>query len=140
MVAVRCEESLEACFHSRAVGAGGCGAGPSLPIGSMIVAKRSDSVTRLHRSGSCLLHLGQTSLLLCGLDNISTPLRACPEDYRGYSFLNACLFILRERERTYASTGGGGAGREGERIPSRLCVVSAEPVVGLDLTNCEIMT
>ena len=34
-------------------------------------------------------------------------------------------------------------GRErekGERIPSRLCTVSAEPDVGLDPTNHEIMT
>ena len=35
-----------------------------------------------------------------------------------------------------------GEGREQrrERIPSRLCTVSAEPDVGLDLTNCEIVT
>ena len=30
--------------------------------------------------------------------------------------------------------------REREKIPSRLCAVSAEPDVGLELTNCEIMT
>ena len=30
--------------------------------------------------------------------------------------------------------------RETQRIPSRLCTVSAEPNVGLHLTNCEIMT
>ena len=46
------------------------------------------------------------------------------------------LFILRERERESA----GGAKREGERIPSRLSVVSTEPDVGLDPTNQEIMT
>ena len=36
----------------------------------------------------------------------------------------------------------GKRGKEGkrERIPSRLCDVSAEPNVGLKLTNCEIMT
>ena len=34
----------------------------------------------------------------------------------------------------------GGAEREGERIPSRLHAVSAEPDAGLDLINCEIMT
>ena len=33
-----------------------------------------------------------------------------------------------------------GADREGERIPSRLCTVSAKPNVGLEPTNCEIMT
>ena len=31
-----------------------------------------------------------------------------------------------------------GRGREG--IPSRLCTVSTEPDMGLDPTNCEIMT
>ena len=35
---------------------------------------------------------------------------------------------------------GGGAEREGEKIPSRLCAVSAEPDAGLKLTNPEIMT
>ena len=38
----------------------------------------------------------------------------------------------------------GGAEREGERerarIPSRLCTVSTEPDIGLEPTNCEIMT
>ena len=33
---------------------------------------------------------------------------------------------------------GGGGGRE--RILGRLCTVSAEPKVGLKLTNCEMMT
>ena len=38
-------------------------------------------------------------------------------------------------------TSGVGAERERvkERIPSRLHTVSAEPYVGLQLTNCEIM-
>ena len=30
--------------------------------------------------------------------------------------------------------------RERQRIPSRLCTVSVEPDVGLELTNCEIVT
>ena len=44
------------------------------------------------------------------------------------------------QERTHAQVGEGQ--REGgrERIPSRLCVISSEPVVGLELTNHEIMT
>ena len=33
-----------------------------------------------------------------------------------------------------------GAEREGERIPSRLCTISLEPGMGLDLMNREIMT
>ena len=33
-----------------------------------------------------------------------------------------------------------GIEREGERIPSRLCEISLEPDVGLDLMNHEIMT
>ena len=37
---------------------------------------------------------------------------------------------------------GRGREREGgrERIPSRPCAVSAEPDVGLEFMNCEIMT
>ena len=34
----------------------------------------------------------------------------------------------------------GGAEREGERTPSRLLTVSAEPDVGLELMDGEIMT
>ena len=41
----------------------------------------------------------------------------------------------RERERD-----GGGAEKEEETIPSRLHAVNAEPVVGLELMNHEIMT
>ena len=40
----------------------------------------------------------------------------------------------RERERERERRGGE------ERIPSRLCAVSAEPDVGLDPMNLEIMT
>ena len=46
------------------------------------------------------------------------------------------LFILRERE----SGRGAERERERQRIPSRLCTVSAEPSVGLKLINCDIMT
>ena len=55
-------------------------------------------------------------------------------------FFLVYLFILRGRE----STGRGGMEREErERIPSRLCTVSTEPKMGLELTNLtnrEIMT
>ena len=46
------------------------------------------------------------------------------------------LFILRER------VSGRGSERQGERerIPSRLSTVSAEPNVGLKLTNHEVLT
>ena len=44
--------------------------------------------------------------------------------------MHTCKRETRERERE----------RETERIPSRLHTVSAEPNVGLDFTNCEIMT
>ena len=54
-------------------------------------------------------------------------------------FFNVCLSILRKSERA-----GTWVGRDREtgrqRIPSRLHTVSTEPNVGLDLTNCEIMT
>ena len=49
-------------------------------------------------------------------------------------------YFERERERERASTSGVGAEREGETIPSRFHAVSTEPYVGLELTNCEIMT
>ena len=53
-------------------------------------------------------------------------------------FKKKTLLIFRESKHAHLS--GGGAGRGRERIPSRLCAVSAEPDLGLDLTNCEIMT
>ena len=43
------------------------------------------------------------------------------------------MFIYFEREK-------GGAESGGERIPSRLHAVSAEPHTGLDFTKCKIMT
>ena len=46
----------------------------------------------------------------------------------------------RETELERARVGEGQREGEGERIPSRLHTVSAEPDVGLDLTNQEIMT
>ena len=53
------------------------------------------------------------------------------------SALSVGMFI-REREGGHPS--GRGAEREGDRIPSRLCTGSAEPSVGLELRNCEIVT
>ena len=50
------------------------------------------------------------------------------------------IYLFWERERERERENRGGAGREGERIPSRLHTVSTEPNVGLELTNCEIMT
>ena len=52
---------------------------------------------------------------------------------------NVYLFFARERE----STSRGGAEREGDtesKASSGLWPVSTEPDVGLELTNCEIMT
>ena len=51
-----------------------------------------------------------------------------------------CLFILRERERERERKWARSRERGRERIPSRLWAVSAEPNMGLHLTNCEIMT
>ena len=48
------------------------------------------------------------------------------------------MFLYFEREREHAQGRGRGRGRE--RIPGRLCTVSMEPHVGLELTNREIMT
>ena len=52
-----------------------------------------------------------------------------------FFFFNVYLFIF-ERERASR----GGAEREEDRIPSRLCAVSAEFDVGLELENKEIVT
>ena len=45
-----------------------------------------------------------------------------------------CIYLGRER------AGAGEREGERERIPSRLCAMSAEPQAGLDLVNREIMT
>ena len=46
----------------------------------------------------------------------------------------------RGREREREKEQRKGREREEERILSRLCTVSAEPNMGLEPTNCEIMT
>ena len=48
-------------------------------------------------------------------------------------FCCCCLLILRERLRAYKRGRGRESGKE--RIPSRLCTVSAEPVEGFELTE-----
>ena len=50
------------------------------------------------------------------------------------------LFVLREREPENACEWGTGRDRGRERIPSQLHAVSAEPNVGVELTNREIVT
>ena len=52
-------------------------------------------------------------------------------------FLKGYLFILRLRERVQA---GKARERGGDRIPSRLYTAGAEPNVGLEPTNHEIVT
>ena len=46
------------------------------------------------------------------------------------------IYLFIESESRQAKEGQ----REGDRIPSRLCAVSAKPDVGLKLTNRKIMT
>ena len=48
-------------------------------------------------------------------------------------------FIYFEREKEQVREQRGTV-REGKRIPSRLHAVSAEPVLGLEPMNCEMMT
>ena len=55
-------------------------------------------------------------------------------------FFVFCCFFFLEKEKERACTSQGKAEGEGERIPSRLRAVSAEPNAGFDLTNREIMT
>ena len=53
-------------------------------------------------------------------------------------FFHFYLFILKEGEREREGERAykwGGAEREGERIPSRLDTVRADPDAGLDLTK-----
>ena len=52
-------------------------------------------------------------------------------------FLNK---VYSEREKERESERGRGKERGRERISSRFHTVSAEPSVGLELMNCEIMT
>ena len=49
-------------------------------------------------------------------------------------------FIYFERERERERVQGRGREKGRARIPSRLHTVSAEPNIGLELTNREIMT
>ena len=53
-----------------------------------------------------------------------------------YLFIHLFIYLYFEKENVQE----GHRGRERERISSRLCTVSAEPDVGKDITNCEIMT
>ena len=57
-----------------------------------------------------------------------------------FFFIYILKFIKFLRESMLAHVSGGGAEGWKERIPSRLCAVSAEPDAGLNLTNREIMT
>ena len=59
------------------------------------------------------------------------------EGERESFFFSKFIFIYFERE---IESKGGGAEREGDRIPSRLCAVSSEPDAGLEPMNHEIMT
>ena len=47
---------------------------------------------------------------------------------------------MRQREREGEKAQGRGRERGREGIPSRLCVVGAEPDAGLELANREIVT
>ena len=55
-----------------------------------------------------------------------------PAAQNHFAWFFKSFFILRERERV-------GEGQRG-RLPSRLRTASTEPDVGLELTNCEIVT
>ena len=62
-----------------------------------------------------------------------------PVFYIRKSYNSVNLFFQIYFKRGCVCVNRGGAERE-ERIPSRLCAVSAELDVGLNLTNREIMT
>ena len=50
------------------------------------------------------------------------------------------VVVYFERERGSLHMQASGRERQRERIPRRLCTVSAEPNAGLELTKSEIMT
>ena len=60
--------------------------------------------------------------------------------YLIFFFLSLYILRERERERENERMSGGGAESEEKRIPSRPCTVCAESNIGLEPTNCEIMT
>ena len=60
------------------------------------------------------------------------------KDIRRRCFLKMFIYLFQERERERGNMHR--KGRERERIPTRVHAVSAEPDVGLNPTNCEIMT
>ena len=62
--------------------------------------------------------------------------------FNWFFFLNffLSLFILKDRETEHLSGGGAERERERQRIPSRVYAAGTESDVGLELTNCEILT
>ena len=68
-------------------------------------------------------------------------LLACMLSLLGVFIFFQFVYFERERAREHACVSREGQReRERDRIPSRLCAVSAEPDMGLDPTNHEIMT
>ena len=57
-----------------------------------------------------------------------------------FFFFLMFVYFETERESVCARAQKGQRGQGREKIPSRLHTASAEPDVGLKLTNCEIMT
>ena len=60
--------------------------------------------------------------------------------HHGAIFGKKYLKKVTEREKDRVHEWGRGRERGRERIPNHLPAISAEPNVGLELTNCEIMT
>ena len=50
------------------------------------------------------------------------------------------MFIYFQRKKEREHKHGRGRERGRERVPSRLCTVSTEPHMGLNLTNPEMVT
>ena len=73
----------------------------------------------------------------CGVKNFGLH---CRHSYPLGVVFFLSLFIYLERENAHKQGGGAERERERERIPSRLCIVSTEPDVGLHPMNCEITT
>ena len=63
-----------------------------------------------------------------------------PGEWFIFDFTFLFIYFERDKERVYMRWRGAEGKRETENSPSRLCPVSAEPDVGLDPTNHEIMT
>ena len=88
------------------------------------------------------LILSKGSLFTCNIKMKKYIVLALVYLYRVFFIISKFIYLFweREKERVCMCERGRGRERGRERIPRRFLTVSAEPHVGLELTNSEIMT